>query len=152
MGLDMYLSKRHYVKRWDHIPEAKQYAVVVTRGGKPATHINPERVSYVIEQVGYWRKANQIHQWFVDNVQDGVDDCRDAYVGREHLVELLRLVTEALNNRDKAPELLPSRNGFFFGSTAYDDYYWSDLEETKIMLTALLAETDEGDFYYHSSW
>lgn len=27
------------------------------------------------DNIGYWRKANQIHQWFVDNIQDGVDDC-----------------------------------------------------------------------------
>lgn len=27
------------------------------------------------DEVGYWRKANQIHNWFVENVQDGVDDC-----------------------------------------------------------------------------
>lgn len=29
----------------------------------------------IMEQVGYWRKENMIHQWFVDHVQDGVDDC-----------------------------------------------------------------------------
>lgn len=28
-----------------------------------------------MEQVGYWRKANQIHNWFVNHVQDGEDDC-----------------------------------------------------------------------------
>jgi len=27
------------------------------------------------EQVGYWRKANAIHNWFVENIQDGEDDC-----------------------------------------------------------------------------
>lgn len=31
--------------------------------------------SRIMEQVGYWRKANQIHNWFVTNVQDGDDDC-----------------------------------------------------------------------------
>ena len=29
----------------------------------------------IMEQVGYWRKANQIHNWFVENIQDGIDDC-----------------------------------------------------------------------------
>lgn len=29
----------------------------------------------IMEQVGYWRKENMIHQWFVDHVQDGIDDC-----------------------------------------------------------------------------
>ena len=27
------------------------------------------------EQAGYWRKANHIHNWFVENVQGGEDDC-----------------------------------------------------------------------------
>ena len=27
------------------------------------------------EKVGYWRKANEIHNWFVGTVQDGIDDC-----------------------------------------------------------------------------
>lgn len=29
----------------------------------------------IMKQVGYWRKANEIHNWFVENVQDGEDDC-----------------------------------------------------------------------------
>lgn len=29
----------------------------------------------IMEEVGYWRKANQIHAFFVKNVQDGEDDC-----------------------------------------------------------------------------
>jgi len=42
------------------------------------------------EQVGYWRKANQIHQWFVEHVQDGEDDCcYHNEVDKETLEELL---------------------------------------------------------------
>ncbi len=29
----------------------------------------------IMEEVGYWRKENMIHQWFVDHVQNGIDDC-----------------------------------------------------------------------------
>lgn len=29
----------------------------------------------IMDQVGYWRKANQIHNWFVENIQGGIDDC-----------------------------------------------------------------------------
>lgn len=46
----------------------------------------------IMEQVGYWRKANQIHNWFVDNIQDGVDDCDyHREVTEEDLKELLAL-------------------------------------------------------------
>lgn len=29
----------------------------------------------IMTEIAYWRKANHIHKWFVDNVQYGVDDC-----------------------------------------------------------------------------
>lgn len=41
------------------------------------------------EEVGYWRKANQIHNWFVENVQGGVDDCSSYIVSKEQVEELL---------------------------------------------------------------
>ena len=39
MGLDMYLSKRTYVKRWDHQKPENQHEVIVNRGGKPREDI-----------------------------------------------------------------------------------------------------------------
>lgn len=30
----------------------------------------------IMQQIADWRKANSIHQWFVENIQDGEDDCR----------------------------------------------------------------------------
>ncbi len=91
MGLDMNLTKRHYVKNYDHTPEDKRTTVTVNRAGAPLASIKPERISYIIEDLAYWRKANAIHQWFVDNCQEGNDDCRDAYVSRDQLQELLNL-------------------------------------------------------------
>jgi hypothetical protein len=29
----------------------------------------------IMQQVADWRKANHIHKWFVENIQDGEDDC-----------------------------------------------------------------------------
>lgn len=45
----------------------------------------------IIEDVGYWRKANAIHKWFVDNVQNGEDDCGIYEVSRAHIEVLLGL-------------------------------------------------------------
>jgi len=110
---------------------------------------------HVIEKAGYWRKANAIHGWFVDNVQDGNDDCKEYYVPREKLKELFGLVTLVLENPKMAKKLLPVREGFFFGnydpSEGYDDYYFECLESTKEILKFAI-ENEYGDFYYHSSW
>tara|TARA_R110000868_G_scaffold410662_2_gene699576 strand:- start:69 stop:524 length:456 start_codon:yes stop_codon:yes gene_type:complete len=43
------------------------------------------------EEVGYWRKANQVHAWFVNNVQNGVDECQESTVTRKQLEELLSI-------------------------------------------------------------
>lgn len=60
-------------------------------------HRFPEERIY--EQVAYWRKANAIHKWFVDKVQDGEDDCKYHHeVTRDILVELLETCITILNN------------------------------------------------------
>ena len=57
--------------------------------------------------VGYWRKANAIHGWFVNECQEGVDECQKSYVPRDKLQELMELCKEVLINKDRAEELLP---------------------------------------------
>ena len=156
MGLDMYLSKKTYVKQWEHKGD-ENFKVEVTKKGEPVSHIKPERISYIEEEVGYWRKSNQIHNWFVQNVQNGTDDCGTYFVSEEQLEELLELCKKVLDNNKLAEELLPSTNGFFFGSTDYDEWYFSDLTNTVEIIESLLSERNErgyldGDVYYHSSW
>ena len=52
--------------------------------------------SDIVADLGYWRKANQIHRWFVENVQDGTDDCGEYEVSKEQLEELLDICREVL--------------------------------------------------------
>lgn len=53
--------------------------------------------SGIAEQVGYWRKANHIHNWFVQNVQDGEDDCEyHREVTKEYLEMLLSICKTVL--------------------------------------------------------
>jgi hypothetical protein len=150
MGLDMYLSKKTYVKQWDHQSPEEKYEVVVTKGGKPVDGIKVKRVKYIEEEVGYWRKANQIHRWFVENIQNGVDDCGDYYVDSETLNKLLELCKKVEADHSLAESLLPSASGFFFGGTNYDEWYFEDIKNTiKILEDAI---EDGGEFYYSSSW
>lgn len=150
----------------------------------------------------YWRKANAIHKWFVDHVQDGEDDCKFYPVEVEQLLELHATcgkVLEAsklvkgkqfagkklvdgelvsvyedgmvIEDATVANELLPSQEGFFFGSQDYDEWYLADVRHTYDAITLMLAHVtkdpddefgwsyvheDEPDwrceFYYHSSW
>ena len=53
----------------------------------------------IIEQIGYWRKANEIHNWFVENVQDGIDDCNyHNEVTKKDLEKLLYICQTVLDS------------------------------------------------------
>ena len=94
----MYAHRRVYVKQCEHEKPEERYTVRVERGGKPVAGIQSERISSVDEEVMYWRKANHIHGWFVDNVLEGDDDCRDTEVSREQIRELLRVCRTVIAN------------------------------------------------------
>jgi hypothetical protein len=150
MGLDMYLEKRTYVRQWDFQKPEEQYNVEVTKGGEPVK-IDPKRVTYVIEEIGYWRKQNQIHQWFVENVQNGVDNCGEYCVSKGQLEDLLEICKKILNDNSLAEELLPTASGFFFGGTEYDEWYFDGIQNTIEILEEALSDTS-ADYYYSSSW
>lgn len=161
MGLDMHLSKKTYVQNWDHQTPEEKHEVIVKRGGKVVETIKPHRVKYIEEEVAYWRKANHIHKWFVDNVQGGEDNCNQYYVENGDLVNLLEVCKKVKEDPSKAEELLPTSEGFFFGSTDYDEYYMKDIDYTIEILEEAISEkyVDEngnkrysGDYFYSSSW
>ena len=89
MGLDMYLYKKHYVKNWDWMADHEKHTISIKKGKKKLDHIKPDRVCSVVEEVMYWRKFNALHKWFVDNVQEGVDDCKESFVDESDLKMLL---------------------------------------------------------------
>ena len=165
MGLDMYLAAKKHISKIDYqkldrdsglgldSPEVinEQYTTLVKNAGLE----NVATSHYGVEigvTCAYWRKCNQIHGWFVENVQRGEDNCGEYYVSTNKLQELLDLVNTALKTRD--PNLLPPTPGFFFGSYDIDEYYWNDLKYTKAELERVLSlpELSELSFYYSSSW
>jgi len=153
----MHLTKKTYVKNWNHTPDEQKFSISVKQNGKDHPYIKKDRISYIEENIGYWRKANHIHKWFVDNVQDGVDQCQITYVDHSQLKDLLDLCKEVKSNHTLAQELLPCSSGFFFGCEDYDDYYFNDIDNTIAIIEEELATVDEdgcysGSVYYHSSW
>ena len=106
-------------------------------------------------EVGYWRKANEIHNWFVQNVQNGIDECQPAPVSVAKLKTLRSTVNKVLKAAKKgdfslAESLLPTQSGFFFGGTDYDEYYIQDLESTLEILDKAIAVGKP--CVYQSSW
>ena len=144
MGLDMYLNAKRFL--W-HNEETLSATVA-----QAFPEIKDRRVKEVIVEAMYWRKSNQIHKWFVDNVQEGVDDCGNYDVSRDKLEELRQLILKVLDTKDTT--LLPPQEGFFFGSNKVDQYYWEDLRDTAEKLDKVLTDFPLENWYfeYHSSW
>lgn len=90
MGLDMFLERMPRRKTALELPENVETS-------RTALIINPAYVE--TEEIGYWRKANAIHKWFVDKVQDGIDDCEYHHeVTKEILEELLSICQRIINS------------------------------------------------------
>lgn len=92
MGLDMYLEARlglYQIDKDKRLNQVRKLFPAMFKSG----NLNFVKISF---EAGYWRKANQIHTWFVENVQEGKDDCGDYYVSREDLKKLLKLCKDVL--------------------------------------------------------
>ena len=63
------------LKEWCSVDESELPSKDVIEFYKPFYSTNKYGYGHIMEEVGYWRKANQIHNFFVENVQDGEDDC-----------------------------------------------------------------------------
>lgn len=148
MGLDMYLSAKRYLFSFNEHDKAladKIDAEVGLNGLGRTKEISREAM--------YWRKANAIHYWFVMNVQDGEDNCKEYYVSRNQLQELLDTLKRVDQDHSLADDILPTSEGFFFGDTNYQEWYYQDIKNTIPVLENLLSQDlEQWDFYYKSSW
>lgn len=154
MGLDMYLSAKKYMSKYFDAADSEKIKSINELFGVEGDEDGDYGAQEVIFRVAYWRKANAIHDWFVQNVQDGRDECQEAWVSREQLKELADICKQIIESPKKANKLLPTRSGFFFGSTEYDDWYMQDIQHTADRIDKILADPAfaKADFYYQSSW
>ena len=138
MGLDMYLTQKVYTGiPWDD-GDRQGNLEIVPSTGEDILKIPMNQIKAIDLEFLYWRKANAIHKWFVENVQDGVDNCREYYVEQSKIEELYKDIAKAILSQDAG--ILPTMDGFFFGSTEADDYYWRELNRTATQLKILVDE------------
>ena len=139
----MYLRGKRYISAYDESDIS-----LTEKIGSLLPEVSGFRLKELTIRVGYWRKANHIHNWFVENVQEGEDNCESHYVSREDLTNLKNLCLAVLDDKTKAEELLPATAGFFF---AYGDWYFGDLGDTIKIIDNALNLPDCWEFEYQSS-
>ena len=169
MGLDQYLEirKNEYCSKY-HQDKGSDLALEYP---KDITEFIPNLTDLSISrqtnyEVGYWRKANQIHNWFMQNCarrdewDNPIDDCRPIEITVDKLEKLLDDCKKVLADHSLAESLLPTTDGFFFGSTTYDEYYFGEIERTIEIIEPVLKfakhkleiEDYVWEVYYQASW
>lgn len=127
MGLDSYLFKRD------------------KRNGKEE-----------VEEIMYWRKANAVHKYFAEKIADKPDtNVEEIHVNKAILEELVDLCKQVLEDPSKAPELLPTGSGLFFGDTTFGDNYFYKLEMTVDGLEPIIKDYVEDidvEYFYYCWW
>ena len=160
MGLDMYLYADKYVSRKDYNKKVGEYDYATNEAFQ--TIVNALGAQDLIDEewsgmtvslpIGYWRKANQIHAWIVDNCADGVDECQRIYISRDKAEELVEACKQVIANPSLAGSVLSPRSGFFFGSTDIDEWYLNDLKRTVDIFEKALKSPDIDGVTYQASW
>ncbi|WP_416150318.1 hypothetical protein ACM26V_04875 [Salipaludibacillus sp. HK11] len=167
MGLDMYLFSLPKIEgmEYDEIQSANARLRQLEEAQnetyekvKPhIKHFEEFGMSWdsLMEEIAYWRKANQIHHWFVENIRNGEDDpCFTEIVTKNHLQDLYNLCLKVFTNRNNPQDSLPTRPGSYFGRYGYDDFYYWQIEDTKSLLENLLDNFNFETHYllYQCSW
>lgn len=161
----MYLHLRKTVHGYEFGGnDTEPYKNVVDAAGLNGLATPDSPYATVDVTVMYWRKANQIHGWFVNTLADGVDECQEIRVSRENLQTLRDLCFEAtsipagMTMEEHAAKVLPPTVGFFFGSEDIDDWYVQDLKQTMDGIDRILSQLPEDgegwdwSLYYQASW
>jgi hypothetical protein len=94
----------------------------------------------IFETIADWRKANHIHKWFVDNVQNGVDDCGTYEVTKEQLEELLDICKKVINGSNLVKGKIVNGQTFENGKWV-DDYVDGEYIEDSSVAEKLLPTT-----------
>lgn len=132
MGLDMYLYRK---KRKSDYATNEDY--------KTADDV----------QLAYWRKANHIHKWFTQGVEE--DNCTPIPVTEKKILKLIDICMDILQDKGDlavAEELLPTQSGFFWGNTDYNEWYYQDVRDTIEILAEALDDIEPNDELYYYAW
>lgn len=150
MGLDMYFYavkiKSKMECHWDENAKPVNYPKGLKAFEDDITQTYFKcidvKTSYLI---GYFRKFNALHSYIVEKFANGTDDCNPVYLAKDDILQILSDLNWAKKGKTSK---LPTKTGFFFGSTEYD------VDEAINLFEKILHNIDFKKYYieYHASW
>lgn len=156
MGLDMYAARKVRLPV-DKRPNGSARVEQTGTDGTSVPGILTVEVTDIEEPVMQWRKANHIHAWFVDNVQNGNDDMNEYHVSWDKLRSLLSVCNRVIGESELV-------DGQVYKATVYNQKHPNGVtlrEPGKVIKDATVARTllptrsgfffgpQEYDMHYH---
>lgn len=106
---------------------------------------------FMMPDAAYFRKVNCLFRYFEDKL---IDQCY-CVVCKDDISDIVSRAKTVLKDRNKetSMRLLPTRDGFFFGSTDYDEWYYNQIEVVERKLSKVLKEWKDSDtMFVIMSW
>ena len=130
---------------------------------------NNYELFHVSDTERYYCKANQIQNYFEERFYEDGNDCdSDEYdnvvtkIDDLTIDDIIARINNIESNKETAKEEFPTTEGFFYGSTEYDEFYFETKNEFKSDLIELqkirnevnkkLENTDYHAIITYSSW
>ena len=98
------------------------------------------------EEMIYFRKFNALHDYCVKKFQNGVDECQESRpITKEDIKQMIQ---------DLKDDKLTPVNGFFFGPTEKDEWYYqqNNFAISQFKIIEKLFDFENFNFIYQSSW
>lgn len=156
MGLDMYLKKYPKVYKDERKIDLANLDPDDLQRDNPALYLYLKPYEKTAgsgnytwrtysEQIGYWRKANQIHNWFVENVQSGIDECQSSFVSREQLAFLLDLCKMVRMSCNLVPGTIT--NGYLLAANGTEPIYQEGMLIEDSFMAQICLPATSGFFF-----
>lgn len=97
---------------------------------------------YKLQKTNYFIKYNFLYGFF-EKREGWCEEPRICIIYKEDIEELVKRLKTVNDDHSKAEELLPTNDGFFFGSLDYDEYYFECINNCLNEMEILLRTMDE---------
>jgi hypothetical protein len=106
-------------------------------------------ISSIKTEVGYFRKFNALHELVIKQCGYDVTDDSNIRLDKEACEKILNALEEVEKDHNKAEELVPTTDCFFFGSLDYDEYYYECVENAVKLFKKIIKQLGDYDTVWY---